>query len=338
MASSRKPIRFCVKKPVVLIQSMHITVAICTWNRANLLDQTLTQMRNLRIPEGVTWELLVVNNNCTDETDAVLERHASQLPLRRLLETKQGLSNARNCAIAHATGELLLWTDDDVLVDPEWLAAYVDAAREFPDAAIFGGEVSPWFADPAPKWLETHIYRVGGVYAIRRARPHGAKITADDYPFGANMAFRTAVLREYSFDPELGRCGNGMRSGDETDVIRRILNAGRSGYWVPTARVEHYVLPSRMRPAYVYAFERGLSEGDALARRRCGKDSGFPRWAVRQWCESTIRRMWNCGTCNEKWLAGLRNAAWAHGELSAWWAIRSGSTVKPPEREVAACS
>src|SRR5581483_541916 len=107
---------------------MHVTVAICTWNRCKLRDQTLAQFQNLRIPEGVTWELLVVNNNCTDQTDLVLENYRSRLPLRRLFEPKQGHCHARNCAVAAATGELLLWTDDDVLVNPEWLAAYVAAA------------------------------------------------------------------------------------------------------------------------------------------------------------------------------------------------------------------
>ena len=74
---------------------MKVTVAICTWNRASLLDQTLTQMHQLRVPSNVEWELLIVNNNCTDDTDAVIARHHGVLPLRRLFESKPGLSNVR---------------------------------------------------------------------------------------------------------------------------------------------------------------------------------------------------------------------------------------------------
>ena len=81
---------------------MIVTVAICTWNRAKLLDQTLTEMRKLRIPPGIEWELLVVNNHCTDETDAVIARHRGALPIQRLFEPRQGLSNARNCAVSTA--------------------------------------------------------------------------------------------------------------------------------------------------------------------------------------------------------------------------------------------
>lgn len=77
---------------------MNLTVAICTWNRAALLDWTLARMRELRIPDGVEWELLIVNNNCTDQTDAVIARHAGVLPIRRIFEVNPGLSNARNRA------------------------------------------------------------------------------------------------------------------------------------------------------------------------------------------------------------------------------------------------
>jgi len=81
----------------------YITVAICTWNRARLLDQTLNHMRNLQIPPDVDWELLVVNNNCTDQTDTVIERYEGDLPIRRLFEARPGLSHARNRALAGGT-------------------------------------------------------------------------------------------------------------------------------------------------------------------------------------------------------------------------------------------
>ena len=87
---------------------MLISVAICTWNHAKLLDQTLAEMHRLCIPDSIEWELIVVNNNCSDETDEVIARHSDKLPIRRLFEPKQGLSNSRNCALASATGKLLL--------------------------------------------------------------------------------------------------------------------------------------------------------------------------------------------------------------------------------------
>ncbi|HMO35190.1 MAG TPA: glycosyltransferase [Gemmatales bacterium] len=85
---------------------MKVTGAICTWNRAKLLDQTLERMKCLEIPEGITWELLIVNNICTDNTDEIIEKHSLTLPIKRLFEPKQGLSNARNCAVESAKEKL----------------------------------------------------------------------------------------------------------------------------------------------------------------------------------------------------------------------------------------
>ena len=100
---------------------MRVTIAICTWNRCDLLRQTLERMTGLMQPPGTEWELLVVNNNCTDGTDQVLSGFEGRLPLRRVFESRPGQSNARNAAVGAARGEFILWTDDDVLVDPNWL-------------------------------------------------------------------------------------------------------------------------------------------------------------------------------------------------------------------------
>ena len=130
---------------------MYITVGICTWNRAHLLDQALTSMHKLRIPNGVEWELLIVNNNCTDDTDNVIAKHKAYLPVRRLFERQPAKSFALNHAIREARGEYILWTDDDALVDPGWVVAYSEAFNRWPNAAIFGGPVRPWFPCPPPK-------------------------------------------------------------------------------------------------------------------------------------------------------------------------------------------
>ena len=204
---------------------MKITVAICTWNRSELLDRTLAEMRHLRIPQGIEWELLVVNNNCTDDTDAVLERHSSALPLRRLLETRQGHSHARNCAVAAATGELIIWTDDDVLVDPEWMAEYARAATRWTEASFFGGTVDPWYAVSPPTWMTRHADRIP-VFVITQ---HGSAVRPmepTDSIAGASMAFRTETLRRWPFNSSLGRVKDGLHGADDTELLSRLTAAG----------------------------------------------------------------------------------------------------------------
>src|SRR4051812_25844630 len=104
---------------------LRFTVAICTWNRSALLAQALEQMTRLQVPAGVTWEVIVVNNNSSDVTDTVIASFEGRLPIRRVFEPAQGKSHALNRAVAESRGDYILWTDDDALVDEGWLAAYV---------------------------------------------------------------------------------------------------------------------------------------------------------------------------------------------------------------------
>src|SRR6185436_17449387 len=146
---------------------MLVTVAICTWNRAELLRQTLEQMCALRIPAGVEWELIVVDNNCTDDTPQVVARFTDRLPVQRVVELRQGQSNARNRAMQVARGDLLVWTDDDVLVDEAWLSAYVAAAERWPLADFFGGLITPWFESDPPSWFQENARVLEGIMVTR---------------------------------------------------------------------------------------------------------------------------------------------------------------------------
>ena len=123
---------------------MKITVAICTWNRSALLDKTLTQMHQLCIPPGIEWELIVVNNDCSDDTDRVIARHCAHLPVVRVFEGKPGQGHARNAALRLARGEYLLWTDDDVLVDSAWVVKTLVAFDTF-GADLVYGKAEPWW-------------------------------------------------------------------------------------------------------------------------------------------------------------------------------------------------
>jgi glycosyltransferase involved in cell wall biosynthesis len=297
---------------------MKITVAICTWNRAKLLDQTLAQMRSLQIPEGVTWNLLVVNNNCTDDTDAVIAEHAGALPLQRLLETKQGLSNARNCAVEHATGDLLVWTDDDVLVEPDWLAEYAKAADAYPDAGYFGGTVDPWFEVEPPRWVRRDLAKLGGPFAIRQYGPMVRPLGEGEEVFGANMAFRLDALRGNQFDPALGRIGSGMLSGDETELLHRLRKQGRFGVWVGSARVRHFIPAARMTAGYVWKYFHGLGRTTLRVR---GPNPTLPRlfgaerWVVRRYVLMRARSLALTPGRGSAWLNSFIAAAVARGML-----------------------
>ncbi|WP_164103338.1 glycosyltransferase [Candidatus Laterigemmans baculatus] len=296
-----------------------LTVAVCTWNRARLLDQTLEQMRALQEPAG-GWELIVVNNNCTDDTDEVIAKYASELPLRRLFEPVPGQTNARNSAFASAAGELIVWTDDDVLVDREWLVAYAEAATRYSDASFFGGPIHPWFEVEPPGWLVEVFPRVEAAFATRDFGGQVFELSESKTPFGANYAVRTKVQRCYPYDPEVGlRPGSTMR-GDEVSVLRRLLAAGHRGCWVPTAQVRHYIPRERLSRRYLAGFYRG--QGEFAARQTpLGGGSRFfgrPRWLWRKALLCECRYRWSQVSASPQiWVERMIEANQCWGQLKA---------------------
>lgn len=296
---------------------MHITVAICTWNRAGLLRQTLERMTRLRPPRG-PWQLLVVNNNCTDDTDAVLEAFASRLPLRRMFEPNLGLSNARNAAVAAADGDYLIWTDDDVLVDAQWLCAYEDAFESHPAGDFFGGPVAPWFEGTAPDWIGEAWRIIAATYAARDFGDAPFAFTSELIPFGANYAVPLKVQRRHRYDPRLGRSGTGMMSGEEVAVLRAILRDGGSGWWVPNARVEHFIPVARQSIDWVRKYHEGRGAQEARSEPSSGPTwFGRPRWVWRAAFEKEFLWRWHraAGKPAATWVGDLVAAAAAQGRL-----------------------
>jgi glucosyl-dolichyl phosphate glucuronosyltransferase len=204
-------------------------------------------MADLAVPDDVTWELVVVNNRCTDATDEVIASFADRLPIRRAWEPEPGLSNARNRAVAEAAGAYIVFTDDDVHVDQDWLAAYARAFRRWPDADVFGGPIVPLFEDGPPEWIPRVMDRVGAVFGQQSFGDAPVQLTpecVDGGPYGGNMAMRTKTLRGRPFDRALGVRAGRYSIGEETDWIRAVLRTGSTGWWTPEPRVQHCVPPS----------------------------------------------------------------------------------------------
>lgn len=297
---------------------MLVTVYICTWNRARLLESTLATLRSLRIPEGVDWELLVVNNNCTDETDAVIARHAGALPIRRLFEPQPGVSRARNCALDAARGDLILSTDDDVLVDPDWLAAFVAAAGRWPDAAYFGGRIQPLYQKEPPRWVAANLGLLEGLLVIREFGPDERPLGPRECPWGANMAFRRHVLEGRRFDVRLGRTAGLMLSGEEPQMIGELRAEGHVGVWVPGASVKHPVDPSRTTARYVWSHHLGY--GRTLVRMGLAPAQGptflgAPRGLYPQLVREFLRLCYWRTRGNPAWVEALIETARSAGKI-----------------------
>jgi glycosyltransferase involved in cell wall biosynthesis len=315
-------------------RQMLITIAICTLNRAESLQRTLHSLTRLRAAD-VDWEVLVVNNNGTDHTDAVIASFVDRLPVRREFEPQLGLSNARNRAVASARGDYIVWTDDDVVVDPQWLAAYADAFRRWPDAAVFGGPIVPLYERPVARWVIEGEALLGGPYAIRNLGDAPVELRNDDgrEPYGANYALRAIEQRAYRYNPELGVAPGRRRYGEETDIVQRILRAGGKGYWVPGARIEHCIGHDRQTIAFVARHFLGSGETMAYHLWLNGLDAPFlfgaPRWLWGQLVGGWIGyRVHSLISPAPVWLHYLSLHCRARGAIAFWRAQERSASDK----------
>lgn len=249
---------------------MRASVVICTRNRAASLARTLASLAEMRAPDGVAWQVVVVDNGSSDHTRAVVEGFGDRLPIRWVFEAQAGLSNARNRGVAEAEGQYLVWTDDDVVVHPDWLAVYCAAFEAFADCAVFGGKVTPELEEPTPDWFAGNRDLLEFIMAERDFGAEPLPLCAETLrlPFGANFAIRAVEQGRHAYDPELGVGPNRSRSGEETEVIRAILADGGRGMWIPDAEVRHLIPAARQTEAYVLSYNRAIGETWAHMRER----------------------------------------------------------------------
>jgi len=234
-----------------------ITVAIPTYNRAGLLRQTLAGVLRQDLPAG-EYEVLVIDNNSLDDTPAAVASFAGAPTVpRHVIETLQGLDHARNRAIAEARGAIVVFADDDILVDPGWLRQLT--APLLADAhhriGAVGGEVLPVFPDGQPPWLE-------GAHRPLAFRADPGPLAPTQTPMGANLAFPKWVFTEQGpFNTALDRQGMSLFSGGDGEMIRRLRSAGLEVWFVPAAAVRHQFPASRMTFRYAarHAFDSARS-------------------------------------------------------------------------------
>lgn len=241
-----------------------LSVVICTWNRASVLDETLESLCALESPKGVAWELIIVNNHSTDDTDAVIARYQERLPLCRLFEPEMGLSLARNRALAAAQGDLIVFVDDDVKVRPTLLQEYWAAAQRWPEALAFGGRILPLYVEPPPQWFTDNLHILHGIISIRDLPMAEGPFPAPEFPYGANMAFRPAAFACWHFDPRLGLHGADQIQSEEQQLFQQLHDAGTPPIWVPKAELYHRVEPYRCTRQFVW--KRLFGFGRSLVR------------------------------------------------------------------------
>lgn len=252
---------------------MDITVIVCTFNRADLLDPALRSVALSKIPAGTEWEVLVVDNNSTDGTREVVERLSADYPgrFRYVFEPRQGKSHALNTAIREARGRIFAFTDDDVTVADCWLWN-LTACLAGEEWAGSGGRTLPSEPFSPPRWLAVSgPYDLSGVlYAHFDLGENPLQL--DRAPYGANMAFRRVMFEKYGpFRTDIGPGPNPdiPRFNEDTEFGRRLMAAGERLRYEPFACAYHRVPRERINREFFLTcwFDRGRSDIRELGER-----------------------------------------------------------------------
>jgi glycosyltransferase involved in cell wall biosynthesis len=259
--------------PSSMDQPMQVTVVICTFNRAQSLRRTLESVVTQTLPQSSSWEILVVDNNSPDETCEVVEEFCRRYPerVRYAFEPMQGVSHARNTGVSQARGNVLAFIDDDETADVGWLHN-LTAKLHSGDWVGAGGRIVPQWDGQPPDWLSCKSPFTSGPIAMF---DHGAKaMQLTEPPFGANMAFRKEMFSTHgNFRTDLGRVGNAMLSGEDTEFGWRLIGAGEWLRYEPSAVTLHPVEKHRATKKYflLWWFNKGrtdVRDSAALAKRK----------------------------------------------------------------------
>jgi len=256
------------------LDSPDLSVVIPTYNRHELLRLALATLLR-QSSANLTCEVLVVDNNSTPETRAVVDELVqTDSRLRYVRETRQGNAHARNTGVVHARAPIIAFLDDDVAVRDNWLEMISSSFKET-NADFIGGKVLPRWETPPPSWLTVSNW---APIAALEYGDASFEITADNplCLLTANIAFKKEVFAEYGgFSPAVQRVGNTIGSLEDHEFLMRLLRAGLSGLYVPKMIVDAYVGTDRMTRDYHRRWHQGHGRFYAIMKDKEWEHSKF---------------------------------------------------------------
>jgi GT2 family glycosyltransferase len=228
-----------------------ISVVVCTYNRAALLPQALRSLFAQKVKD-VSYEIVVIDNNSSDDTPATVEslQSESPVPLRYFREPRQGNAYARNTGVEQAAAPIVAYIDDDCIAEENWVATIKSAFDSDPGLDFVGGRVLPVWESEPPSWLNnSHWAPLAlldyGTEALNidGARPRGL--------LTANIAVRKEVFEQLGgFLPSLQRVKGSIGSMEDHEFLQRICRGGKRGVYLPNLITWGPVDPERMTKAY----------------------------------------------------------------------------------------
>ena len=290
---------------------MSISVILCTYNRCDSLATALESVAASQLPDSVSWEVLVIDNNSKDRTREVASEFANRNPgrLRYVFEPQQGKSHALNAGIREARGEILAFMDDDVTVDAQWLQSLTAIFQRQGWAGV-GGRVLPERSFTPPAWLLAEGKYALAPLAMFDLGPQAGELT--EAPFGTNMAFRREVFEKVGgFRTDLGPRPGSETRGEDTEFGDRVLGTGQLLWYEPSAIVYHSLPAHRLQKKYFLVWWHDKAQADL-------RTVGLPEGAKLQIAGVPLRVFGRLANWSLQWMTSIHPARRFSCKLKVW--------------------
>jgi glycosyltransferase involved in cell wall biosynthesis len=270
-----------------------VSVIVATYNRCDVVRGAVESLMN-QDSRGTSYEVIVVDNNSTDDTRRTLEELCSKHDnLSYHFEAQQGVSYARNRGIAAARAPILAFTDDDIKPASNWVASVSEGFRRFPDADAIGGKVLPETATEFPGWLTSKHWTPLALLDMGD-QPVILDVLNGPGLVAANLAVRAAVFKDVGlFQPELQRVKSFIGSLEDHEFEMRLGAAKKRLMYLPELIVYAQVLDERLNKAYHRRWYRGHGHFYALMRNQQFESSkarlfDVPSHLYRRTCSNVV--------------------------------------------------
>lgn len=235
----------------------------CTFNRADALKETLASICAQDFDKN-QYEILVIDNNSTDNTSSIIEWYIKECPEQRICsikESKQGLSNALNRGIREAEGEFLIYVDDDETINANHLTKLSEYLHQYPDAVLIGSPVIPIYEGVEPKWMSHFTQRLIGGYFNEGNQVK--KLDKSKYPGTGHTIIKRELYNEFGlYNTTLGRTGKSLIGAEDKDMFYRLQKGGIECYYFPEIPIYHHITKEKQTDQFFdkLTYSIGVSE------------------------------------------------------------------------------
>ena len=245
-----------------------VSVIVCCHNSAIRITSTLFYLKQQVVPDGLEWEVILVDNNSSDDTVAVArslwKEETTFAPLRIVSEPQLGLSYARKKGIDSSLYDCLVFCDDDNWLSAEYVSTAYNALMAMPDVGIIGGRGLPEYERTPPEWIKKYA----GYYATGPQQSASGDITAKGFVYGAGMVARKSVfsrLEHQGITSLLSdRQGNNLLSGGDVEFCFQAKMAGYRIWYLENLTFTHFIPASRLDWGYMMALVKGFAASDII--------------------------------------------------------------------------